>query len=336
MRLSFKICIWAGLLIGVSASAASAEPNTIDAQDFLTVMDLSKKEIATAKAGEIITGSADASNERELVATMAFIVEDSAPEELVERGESGLLDKIDEHTIAFAMLPDDPTLEDFAELKLRKEDLEAFARAESGDELNLSEEEIAKVQGLGKDASAEQIEGFVREAMLARVQAYKAKGLEGIPLYDREGAIDRAAGEELMTATIAAKAVKTIAPMTYEVLIGYPKSKPPGTEEAYRWSYIDAHDEPTIVLTHSLYVPEGGSWMVVQRQFYVSRGYNCEQAIAAFVPVTEGTAVFYINRTSTDQVAGFGGGAKRSIGSKLLASELEALYSKVQDTAESK
>ena len=44
----------------------------------------------------------------------------------------------------------------------------------------------------------------------------------------------------------------------------------------------------------------------------------------------KGTLVLYTNRTSTDQVTGFGGGTKRSIGSKLLDSQLEGLYQKIQ------
>jgi hypothetical protein len=36
----------------------------------------------------------------------------------------------------------------------------------------------------------------------------------------------------------------------------------------------------------------------------------------------------------TDQVAGFGGGMKRSIGSNLLQSQLEALYQKSRTVAE--
>ena len=87
---------------------------------------------------------------------------------------------------------------------------------------------------------------------------------------------------------------------------------------------------PTLALTHSLYVPEGDAFVVAQRQFYVSGGYNCEQGLAALLPMKTGTLVVYSNRTSTDQVTGFGGGAKRSIGSKLLGSQLEELYQKVR------
>jgi hypothetical protein len=51
------------------------------------------------------------------------------------------------------------------------------------------------------------------------------------------------------------------------------------------------------------------------------------------LPAQGGTVVVYSNHTSTDQVAGFGGGAKRSIGSKLMASELEGMFTKLQKAA---
>lgn len=49
--------------------------------------------------------------------------------------------------------------------------------------------------------------------------------------------------------------------------------------------------------------------------------------------MNEGTLVIYVNRTSTDQVTGFGGGTKRTIGSRVLASQLEDLFGKLQKTA---
>ena len=68
------------------------------------------------------------------------------------------------------------------------------------------------------------------------------------------------------------------------------------------------------------------SAVLVQRQYYVSQGYNAEQAIVAFLPVDEGTLVIYTNHTSTDQVAGPGGGAKRTIGRRVMAGQLKRLF----------
>jgi hypothetical protein len=321
--------------IGVLAALpASGAPPTVE--DFLSAMKLSVKDIERARAGEIITGTTKGSNDRELVATMAFVVPGAQPDELVVRGEGGLLDEIDEQTIAYSMLPDDPTLENFAALKLRPGDIKQFSRAESGKDLNLSTAELDAFQKLGKSPSAAQVEEVVRASLLARVRSYREGGLVGIAPYQRSGDKFRSPAEDLKQASLASEGLRDIAPTAYEALLTYPDSVPEGTEETYRWSYLEAHGEPTIVLTHNLYIPDGEAWIVFQRQFYVSEGYNCEQAIAAFVPVDRGTAVFYINRTSTDQVSGFGGGVKRSIGSKLLSSQLKALFEKFRSTVEEK
>lgn len=316
-------------MIGVLAALpAFGEPPTLE--DFLSVMKLSAKDIEGVRAGEIITGTAEASNDRELVASMTFLVPGVQPDELVVRGEGGLLDEVDEQTIAYSMLTDDLTLESFADLKLRPGDVEQFSRAKAGDDLNLSKAELDAFQKLGKNPSPTEVEGVVRAALLARTRAYQQGGLVGIEPYQRSSSELRSPAEDLKQASLASEGLRKTAPAAHKALLAYPDAMPEGTEEAYRWSYLEAHDEPTIVLTHSLFVPDGEVWIVFQRQFYVSEGYNCEQAIAAFVPVVDGTAVFYINRTSTDQVSGFGGGAKRSIGSKLLSSQLKALFAKVR------
>ncbi len=311
---------------------ASGNPPTLE--DFLGVMKLSKKDIERARAGEIITGTRKSSHDRELVATMAFLVPGVQPHELVVRGEGGLLDEVDEQTITFAMLPEKPVLENFESLQLRAGDVEQFSRARAGDDLNLSSAEIDALQKLGKNPEAVQIEAVVHAALLERVRTYQVSGLAGIAPYQRSGSEFRSPAEDLKQASLAAKFIHDVAPAAYKVLLEYPDAMPKGAEEAYRWSYLEANGEPTIALTHNLYIPEGDVWIVFQRQFYVSEGYNCEQAIAAFVPVEEGTAVFYINRTSTDQVSGFGGSAKRAIGSKLLASQLKALYSRATSAVE--
>jgi len=55
------------------------------------------------------------------------------------------------------------------------------------------------------------------------------------------------------------------------------------------------------------------------------------QLVTAHLPVdADRCAVFYTNHTYTAQVAGFGGGAKRSIGRKLMQKELVAEMQRAQ------
>jgi hypothetical protein len=72
----------------------------------------------------------------------------------------------------------------------------------------------------------------------------------------------------------------------------------------------------------------------VFREFYVGHNYNSLQLALVTFPVKEGTFVFYSNRTSTDQVAGFGGGMKRKIGGQMLQKEVIKLFTTYRQALE--
>jgi hypothetical protein len=312
-----------------------ARAGDLDPKSVLEAIDFTSEEIATAKAGGIVRRSVEASNPRELTAAMAFIVP-AKPARIVAEARAGLGTKIDPNTISWGKVEGPATEAAFAKLALEpdgKKRARRYAEAEPGDDLNLSRKEIAAFHALGSDASVADVESAVRKALAARVESYRSKGLDGIAAYARSKSDERSVAGDLRSATLSLEKLKERVPGTVAFLENYPKGRPAGTEEFVEWSQIEAHGVPTIVLTHRLYIPEGESWLALQRQFYVSEGYNCEQAVALFLPVQKGTAVIYLNRTSTDQVAGFGGGAKRRIGSKVLASQLEDLAKKYQKEA---
>lgn len=60
----------------------------------------------------------------------------------------------------------------------------------------------------------------------------------------------------------------------------------------------------------------------MERHFYISRSHNCLQGIGASLPVEDGAVVLYATRTSTDQVSGFGGSAKRAVGNKIMGGRM--------------
>ncbi|HXV37101.1 MAG TPA: hypothetical protein VEC18_08120 [Myxococcota bacterium] len=317
-------------LIGVGAWEAAAQLPESGA--LLADLGLSESEIAQVGGGALVRHAVPAASERELTAGLAFQVPVS-PAELVGNSKRNLLDSTDPNMIAFGVISTPATLDDFAKLTLEpgaQKRAQQYLKARPGDDLNLSAAEIAAFQKLGAGASTASVEAQVRSALVARVEAYRAQGLAGIAPYAREGGAQRSAGDELRTAAQASKKLEQYAPAAYQLLLSYPNAKPAGTEEIFRWSQINAHGVPTFVLTHVLLVPDGDAWLAIQRQIYASTGYNAEQAIAAFLPSKGGTVVVYGNRTSTDQITGFGGGTKRSIGSKLLASQLEDLFEKAR------
>jgi hypothetical protein len=319
-----------GLGVTLGARATLAAPPETAA--LLQELGYSPGDIARIQAGEIVKGTAKSSSERELVSALAFVVKTS-PSGLKDQAKRGLLDEIDPEVDAWGDLRGEGTASELAKLTLDAKRAEAYRTATAGSDMNLSASEIAALNALPAGNVAA-VERQVRSALLGRVAAYRRLGLAGIPPYARAGGKERSAAEELRSATTAAQPLRTHAPAAYQLLLDYPQGKPRGLEEVIRWSSYTAHDTPTLALTHVFFVPEGDAWLVVQRQFYVSAGYNAEQAVVAFLPVPTGTLVTYINRTSTDQLEGLGSGMKRSLGSKIMASQLEGLFAKVRAAAE--
>jgi hypothetical protein len=320
------------LLVALLALAVCASPAAAqipDAPTLLSAVGFSQDEIQKVMSGQIVrSDSIKAASERELVAGMAFMVKET-PKAFVEKLKAGLAVKVDPQTQQSGVFSGAGSAGDVAKLTLEPKSAsraQQYVKASAGGDLNLSAQEIATFNAL--QPSPASVTPAVQAQLLARMQAYQTKGLDGIAPYARSSGT-RSPAEEIRTMTKAAAALQRYVPAAYQMLLAYPSSKPAGTEEVFRWSQIDAHDVPTYTLTHALFVPDGDAYVVVQRMYYVSAGFNAEQAIAALVPVQGGTVMVYGNRTSTDQVAGWGGSAKRSIGSKLLESQLEELAGKV-------
>lgn len=323
------------LILAALSVTATARAELPAAETLLADVGFSASEIADIKAGKIVAASVSGAHERDLASAFAFYVATS-PAELVKDLKSGLLAKVDPNTIARGTISPAGAIVDFAGLTLNpdaSDRAKRYTSAKGGSDLNLSGDEIAAFNKLGSSAAVADVEAQVRGSLLARYQAYRAKGLAGIAPYDRGDGDSRSVADDLRKSLDALENLKKYAPAAYTAMLSYPASLPAGSEDGFAWVHLEAHDVPTIVLTQGLFVPDGDAYLVMQRQFYVSEGFNGEQAVAGFLPAQGGTVVVYSNHTSTDQVAGFGGGAKRSIGSKLMASELEGLFNKLQQSA---
>jgi hypothetical protein len=316
------------------ALGATARAELPPARDLLADLGLSAGEIAEVEAGKIVTRSATSTHERDLATSFAFFAP-VPPAELVKQLREGLLTKVDANTISQGVLSAAGAVGDFAGLALSPGGAARARRytASVDASLNLSAEERAAFARLPATAPVAEVESQLRAMLLARYQAYHAKGLAGIAPYARDAEAARAVADDLRRSLEGLAGLKKHAPQAHAAMADYPKSQPAGSEDRFSWVQLIAHGAPTIVLTHGLVIPDGDAFVVMQRQFYVSEGFNAEQAIAGILPAQGGSIVIYANHTSTDQVAGFGGGAKRSIGSKLMSSELQGIFGKVQKRA---
>ena len=300
---------------------AQAQPT---ADQLLADAGLSADDKQRVLNGEFVTAAAKAVSERDLAVTMVFMVKTS-PDTLSRQVIAGGLVTADSQVQAYALFKTPGTLPDVAGLRIPGDEAKALAGAKPGSAFNLSAVEIKAFNGLPA-GNQQAVQRQLQQMLLQRHLAYRASGLAGIAPYARGGGSEMNLAADLRKATQAAQGLEKYLPKFQAALLDYPKGMEPGMQENFIWMRSIIHGQPTYVLQHTLAVADGAARAVAQRQYYVSAGYNGEQAVAGFVPIRGGTLVVYSSHAFTEQVAGFGGSMKRSIGSRVMADQLQKMF----------
>jgi hypothetical protein len=296
---------------------ASGQPT---ADQVLSSAGFSEEDKQRVLNGEFVTASAKPVSDRDLAVSMAFLVKTS-PEALSRLVVTGSLITADAQVQAYSVFKNPGSLADLAGLRITLAEVKALAGARAGSSLNLSAAEIAAFHAVPA-GDQQTVLPQLQKMLLVRYQAYRASGLAGIKPYARGGGVDRDLASDLRKATEAAQNLAQFLPRFHALLLSYPKGMDADIQENFFWMRSVIQGKPTYVLQQTLVVADGNARAVAQRQFYASTGYNGEQAIAGFLPVSGGTIVVYSSHAFTDQVTGFGGFAKRGIGSRLMADTL--------------
>jgi len=225
-----------------------------------------------------------------------------------------------------------------------------------GEALNLSVEEIAYFQALGKHATRAQIETTLGHILQGRFRAYQERGLAGIRPYRRAKKHDFYPGQELVEKTHKSTLLHEHAAQFGQYIAAWPNGPDPDqcAQETFGWMNYNLDNAPSIALYHRIIWTDPThrqTKFLMHRTYYVSSGHNSVQQLGFAVPVgrvpntttssseTEAATdpqttktsllVGFSSRTSTDKVTGFGGSAKRAIGSRIMggriAENMEAL-----------
>ena len=311
-------CAIVAVLLAVPGAARATDVQTV-----LMKLGFPGDTQAKVESGQFVETTLPTTSERDLNVGIAFLVSQS-PALLARtmREEKWSL-RADPNTIAYGDFQGDGTTAQLKTLKLTPAQLKAYADAGPGENLNVSSDEISALSAGGKGAA--EVEARVHALLLARYRAYRSNGLAGIGPYARADSTINAA-DDLVKVNRGVRAANILSTKLYDLLDGYPQKRPPDFAENLYWAQFRAHGEDTVALVHVFQATFDGTVVIVQRHYYVSTGYNAEQAIVGFFPMGEATVVIYTNHTSTDQVAGFGGSAKRSIGRRFMTGELEKQF----------
>ena len=156
-----------------------------------------------------------------------------------------------------------------------------------------------------------------RSILESRLQAYQAGGVAAIEGYTRGGK-SAEPSEELQRAAGALTLTKQKYPEIYNAIVNYPKGDQSKLTSSFVWLKQNVEDRPTFVLSHRMQFEAEGLVFRAERQFYVGQSYNSLQILIGLFPAGDKTTMFYLNRTSTDQVAGFMSGTRHSLGRKFM------------------
>lgn len=301
---------------------AHAEPT---ADQVLADIGLSVDERQQVMSGEFVTTRLAGVSERDLPVALIVFVVTTPPETLARQIMAGDFITTDPQVQTYGRFGAPGSLADLAGLKISDDVAQRLYRAQAGQAVNLATGEIAAFNALSSAALAT-VRAQLQRMLLARYQAYRASGLDGIPSYDRGSGATTDLASDLRKASQSTRLFERYMPAFHAVIMGYPQATVAGMQQDFRWVSYNIEGKSTYVLVHMLSAADGAARAIVQRHYYVSTGYNGQQAVAGFLPVQGGTLVVYAGHVFTDQVAGFGGAVKRGIGRRILADKMRQIF----------
>lgn len=192
----------------------------------------------------------------------------------------------------------------------------------------MAEQEAESVNVAGKRGGAAALVAY-QKVLAERARSYWERGLDGIEPYAGKG---RSPKIDLGHANEAAR--KLVLNREFQAELDAIPAKAAGNaEHQLSWALQKGRDKVAPVLIHRILNKREDGELIVELRFYSGYDYDSMQIVVGLLPAKTGhIAIFYMNHTYTAQVAGFGGGAKRSIGRKLLKKELVAEMQRAQQT----
>jgi hypothetical protein len=312
------------------AAPAPVEPATATPGHVARLLGFTDAEIHRIEAGDVISKSLNEGSDKEL-AGVASVFVNKPIGALLDLILSGKMLQTDNDIRAFGTFTSPDAADEALILAGLSADEAAearnFANATPGDKLNLSTAEIAQFRDVR--ATPEAVSVRLRAMLKARYVAYLHNGLQGIEPYARWRG-DSSPSAELALAiheTLTATPRKDF----LQALLDYPADSPTGVEHHFYWYKQTVQDRPTFILAHVAQRHSDNAALMTEEQFYVGHSYNSNFIAAGGLEVDGGTLVFYVNRTFTDQVAGFGSGLKHNVGRGQMLDDAVAKLKRMRD-----
>lgn len=322
--------------------AADSIPSIDEIIDYHPFQDADLEKLL---AGEIVSYDLESGTDKELALAVGLLIEVPI-DQLAKFVLNGGLIRASKNVIDVHLFGDNPPSEElFSGVGFaadESKEVAALVRAAPGSKFNLSKPEIERLNSVARtvESSGSGDDPAVRGAMndayravlLERYRAFRQGGLNGIAPYDRGKKIVEP-GEELRDKIERAHLMKERMPNFHRALLNYPDDGRDDIHNRFALVKQIGDSRPIYVLSRRMYQFVPGTYALdVYSEFYVGHSYNSQMIVSGAFHVEQGTLIFYSNRTSTDQVAGFGGGMKRSIGRGMMRSAVIEYFESVRES----
>ncbi len=134
-------------------------------------------------------------------------------------------------------------------------------------------------------------------------------------------------GDELTVAATNSPMLQRRVPDFYAYLTD-PDTASRRMEDRYYWTKHVVQDRPAFSLIHWMLDvdPDHEYAFLAEREFFVGHTYNSMTVYFGVFPFGDDVMVFYLNRTFTDRVAGFGSGLAHKIGRGRMADAVKERF----------
>jgi hypothetical protein len=274
--------------------------------------------ITSLKNGEVVTKELDASTDKDLSLVVAALL-DADIEKLWEFANAERVHELQDATLSTGIIdPANPSA-GLEAMKLTEDMVDKLMKTPF-----LSKDETLRVKDGLKHGKGAHV---YKEILAERALAYWNKGLEGIVPYEGKGRDPKA---DLKAATKVALEL-VLDPTTREELTVIPAKSAHPEAHKLTWTIQQGNAIAAPTLNHLFRHKDERGLLSVTNQFYSGQDKDSLQILAGVVPTSDGrSALFYTNHTYSSAVAGFGGGAKRGIGRKVMKGKIVDTFKKAQ------
>ena len=305
------------LILSLSGAFSAHAANVPDLQELIHQFGIQHQSLTSLEQNKTIFFNVAEHHEKELAAGVAIYMA-ARPNKVIEFIRHNGMASVETEVTAQDFIPPHATLDTFNIFSFENGSREAanFLVTKPGSQFNLSDRELQTLQSIDPTNinPAPLASQTYRKILWQRWQDYRSKGLKGIAAYDRGAGKTADPARELLVATMNNKILASYFPKLYQVWLNYPAVLPAGADEQFFLIIRQVEGRPTADLVHRIILAADTGGIILSRQFYVGHSYNSNQFTIICLPFRDGSLVFYVNQTFTDQITGFGSSIKRPIG----------------------